>query len=107
MSAPGLNRLAWEINEINQSNGWDLITSKDWENPYKIPCSLALIHSEVSEALEGFRVGDKRNVAEELADILIRTLDLAGGLDINIEFEIEAKLEKNRSRGFRHGGKLV
>jgi NTP pyrophosphatase (non-canonical NTP hydrolase) len=68
---------------------------------------LALIHSEVSEALEAFRVGDRENFEEELADIAIRLLDLAGGLHINLDQRIAEKMEKNRKRGFRHGGKAL
>jgi hypothetical protein len=41
------------------------------------------------------------------ADIVIRVLDAAPGLGVNIDDEIAAKLEKNKSRGYRHGGKKV
>lgn len=74
---------------------------------YKIPAVLALITSEVSEALEGFRKGDRANFEEEIADVMIRCLDLCAGLGIDIDAQITAKLEKNKLRGHRHGGKLV
>jgi NTP pyrophosphatase (non-canonical NTP hydrolase) len=64
---------------------------------------LALIHSEVSEALEAIRNGDRENFKEELADIVIRVFDLCGGLGIDLECEIEKKMEKNRNRPFKHG----
>ena len=48
---------------------------------------LALVHSEVSEALEALRNGDKENFAEEMADIVIRVADICGNLGIDLEKE--------------------
>lgn len=93
---PTLNELAREINEINRANGWNVLTPDAWDDPHHIPTVLALIHSEVSEALEGFRAGDRENVAEELADVLIRVLDVAGGLQIDLDTEVRMKLEFGR-----------
>ncbi len=72
-----LQNLADEIRKINSANGWQVTKPEEWGDPYKIPGVLALIHSEVSEALEAFRADDGDNFAEELADIVIRVLDLA------------------------------
>jgi NTP pyrophosphatase (non-canonical NTP hydrolase) len=102
-----LNDLAAEILKINRANGWKVATPEAWDDERHIPTLLCLIHSEVSEALEGFRAGDRENVAEELADVLIRVLDLAGGLGIDMDTEVRAKLKKNRQRGHRHGGKAI
>lgn len=102
-----LNDLALEIREINKANGWNVTKPVDWGDNYKIPAILALITSETSEALEAFRVGDRENFAEECADQIIRVLDLVAGLDIDIDLEISKKLQKNRERSFRHGGKRV
>ena len=108
-SAPQrLNDLAKMANDINRANGWNVITPEEWDSdPYRIPGVIALIHSEVSEALEAYRHNDRAHFAEELADVIIRTLDCAGGLGIDMEKEVLAKLEKNRGRGYRHGGKKV
>ena len=102
-----LNGLAHEIRQINLDNGWNVIVFGDWEDTYKVPTILALIHSEVSEALEAFRHNDHENFGEELADILIRVLDCAPGLGIDIDAAVADKLAKNRTRGYRHGGKRV
>jgi NTP pyrophosphatase (non-canonical NTP hydrolase) len=103
-----VNALSKEINEINRNNGWKVVTKEDWgDSEYKIPAIIALITSEASEALEAFRKNDYENFKEELADVIIRTLDCCGGLDIDIEEEIMKKMEKNRQRSYRHGGKRV
>ncbi len=102
-----LNELAEEIREINRKNGWNVTEPVDWLQTYKVPAILALIHSEVSEALEAFRRDDRVNFAEELADILIRVLDCAPGLGVDMDSAVRQKLERNKSRGYRHGGKKV
>lgn len=102
-----LNELGSEIIEINRANGWAVINPQEWENPYKVPALLALITSETSEALEAFRHNDHANFAEECADQIIRILDMTAGLGIDIDSAVRAKLEKNKTRGFRHGGKRV
>ena len=77
-----------------------------WETQRPVPELLCLIHSEVSEALEAYRNQDEKNLAEELADIVIRVFDMAEGLDIDIEKEIIIKHEHNKTREYRHGGKV-
>jgi NTP pyrophosphatase (non-canonical NTP hydrolase) len=106
-SSPALAQLGLEINKVNQANGWDIPAPADWNDENRIPTFLALIHSEVSEALEGFRHNDRENFNEELADVLIRVLDLATGLGIDIDHEVAQKMEKNRCRQHRHGWKRI
>jgi len=103
-----LNDLALVVKEVNLGNGWNVLQPHEWqEMKYKVPAILMLIVSECAEALEGFRNGDWDNFKEEIADIQIRVLDLAGGLEIDLDEEVAKKLEKNRERGHRHGGKRV
>lgn len=66
---------------------------------------LCLIHSEISEAMEGARKGlydDKlpnRPMLEvELADAVIRIFDMAGGLNLDLPGAISEKLQYNASR---------
>lgn len=68
-----------------------------------IATRLALIHSEVSEALEALRVNNYTEFQEELADIVIRVCDLAGYLKIDLDDKIEYKMEKNKNRKPKHG----
>ncbi|MDH3585038.1 MAG: hypothetical protein OER86_12570 [Phycisphaerae bacterium] len=102
-----LSDLASEIREINEANGWSVLRAEDWSDRYKVPGILALVHSEISEALEGFRADDRENFLEEMADVLIRVLDCVGGLTADFDSVVRAKLEKNRRRSHRHGGKRV
>ena len=74
---------------------------------------LALVHTEVSEAVEalrkdgydsnGYGLFEKDSFADELADSIIRILDLCGELDIDIQKQIDWKLSKNKEREFMHG----
>lgn len=68
---------------------------------------LMLMVTEVAEAAEEARVGNKKKFGEELADVIIRTLDCAESLGINIEQEIVNKIDKNEQRPVKHGGKLA
>lgn len=64
---------------------------------------LMLIVSEVAEAQEALRKNNMDNFKEELADVVIRTADLCGGLNIDLESEIIKKMQKNKSRPYKHG----
>jgi NTP pyrophosphatase (non-canonical NTP hydrolase) len=62
---------------------------------------IALIHSEVSEAYEAYRhnnIDGKDGFAEELGDVIQRTLHLAAVLNIDLEEAILKKIESNKSR---------
>ena len=74
---------------------------------------IALMHSELSEALEADRKGiesdDKipefTGVEAELADTVIRILDFAGRHNLRLGEAIQAKLLFNLSRPYKHGKK--
>lgn len=96
-----LEQLTQKIAEDNEANGfWD-----EAGNPLVIPTKLALIHSEISEALEGHRkqyqdehLPQYASFEVELADAVIRILDICGHEGINLLPIIMEKLRYNRQR---------
>ena len=74
-----------------------------WDKPREFGTLIALLHSELSEALEADRKEDIVNVKEELADVAIRLGDLCGGLGIDLEAEITKKMDSNKKRDRLHG----
>lgn len=107
-----LNEVRDKAYATSSSNGF-------WDAPEpNIPEKLALIHSEVSEALEEIRsggstsgvhyteAGKPEGFASELADVIIRVGDLCGHLGIDLEEIVRIKMEYNASRPYKHGRKF-
>lgn len=107
-----LNKLAQEIHENAVNHGW-------YDEPRTFGEIMVLCHSEISEAVEEYRAGHsvreiRRDVSGkpegvpiELADTIIRLLDACGYYDIDIEKAVRDKHEYNKSRSYRHGGKVI
>ena len=88
---------------------------------------IALMHSELSEALEDHRAGHKPTeiyfapelsplrlgdrkpcgIPIELADAVIRIADYCGLMGIDLDAAIKQKLAFNETRPYRHGGKAL
>jgi len=107
-----LNTLRDALHRTARDKGWyDQPESDD----AFITRFVANTHGEVSELWEAHRRGslhqpcDKdaalTNLEEEMADILIRTLDACGRLDIDIDRAVRIKHACNQARAYRHGGK--
>jgi NTP pyrophosphatase (non-canonical NTP hydrolase) len=119
-----INSTAKIIHENARNKGF-------FDTPKNIGEMLCLIHSEVSEALEAdrkdryttasiravngwhddkyfcesFVTNVKDNFEDELADVMIRVMDLAAFKVIDLEEHIRAKMRFNATREFKHGKK--
>lgn len=95
-----------EIHDTALEKGW-------WENERNTGEALALMHSELSEALEADRAGNPPDdkipefsgMEAELADTMIRILDFAKGTDLDVIGAMLAKIDFNKGREYKHGGK--
>lgn len=108
-----LSEIQSRAHRTAQAVGWH-------DKPLNIEAALLLIHSEVSEATEEYRKpdldvrtsytgadGKPEGFGVELADIIIRTAELAARAGIDLEHEVAAKLAYNETRPYRHGGKRI
>ena len=91
-----LRKLQAEAHRIAQEHGF-------WDAPRETGTLLALVHSEISEALEADRHGDRGGLAHELADAVIRIVDLAAGLEFDLQSFVETAMKENETRPRKHG----
>ena len=100
-----INELSEEIHKANVEAGWwhDIVTGARLDR--NVGELLCLVHSEISEAMEGHRkdlMDDKlphRKMFEvELADAFIRLFDIAGAYNMDLGGAIAEKRAFNATR---------
>ncbi len=96
--AKTISDLVAELKRWSSVKGFDFT----WE---QAPTFLMLIVTEAAEAMQAWRDDDREKFAEELADLVIRALHMAGQLGIDLEAEVAKKMAINWRRPFRHGHK--
>jgi NTP pyrophosphatase (non-canonical NTP hydrolase) len=95
-----------EVHEIAKSKGW-------WDTDRNDGEIIALMHSELSEALEALRHGNPPDshiqnfsgIEAELADVVIRIMDYSCARNLRVAEAIKAKMAYNANRERMHGGK--
>lgn len=100
------NRLSHEVHNTAVAKGW-------WEKPRNDAEMICLVHCELSEAVEGLRAGNPPDdkipafsaVEAELADSIVRIMDMSAERGWKVAEAIVAKMAMNKTREVRHGGK--
>ena len=100
-----------DIHDNAINHGW-------YEEPRTFGELIALCHCELSEALEEHRNGMKPKevyhehgkpcgIPTELADVVIRIMDMCEYYGIDLEDAILEKHGFNKTRSYKHGGKHI
>lgn len=111
-----LNTLSYMVGKTAEKNGW-------WEpgKTASVGEDIALMHSELSEALEEYRSnpeigftfkgenGKPEGLLVELADCMIRIFDFIEKYSLSDKFIVALfeKMEYNKTRSYRHGNKTI
>jgi NTP pyrophosphatase (non-canonical NTP hydrolase) len=107
------------IDELIQQAYTNAVAHGWHDEPRSFFEELMLLVTEIAEAGEEYRShrglneiyyradGKPEGIPVELADLMIRLGDLAGAHSIDLAHALEIKMDFNRTREWRHGGKRI
>jgi NTP pyrophosphatase (non-canonical NTP hydrolase) len=108
-----MNKTSYDLDKLALILHETAIEKGFWDNPKNFDVfgnKLALVHSEVTEVLEAIRKNKgSEEIVEEMADVLIRTLDLyasmfnGGFITHSLDEILFKKMEINKDRPKLHG----
>lgn len=111
------NKLKMNIQELMNEFHATAVDKGWWEQERNLGETMFLINTELSEAFEEWRngkglaeiyysaEGKPEGVPVEIADAIVRILDMCAGFGIPIVEALQIKKEYNKTRPYRHGGK--
>jgi len=111
MNFQDVDDFEWTFQKLQRSIHDNALSHGFWDGNCAIGTKLMLVCTELGEAMEAHRDNypkDKHlphldNFTVELADAVIRIMDLAQKLNLDLSGAILAKHEFNKSRPHKHG----
>lgn len=100
-----LDKLAKNITQWRQEKGFVTPSTIKGDDADLMLGKLMLVVTEIAEAAEAVRYNQLDNFKVELADAVIRILDISGAMSFSLSYWIAHKMAMNKVRPNKHGKK--
>jgi len=91
--------------EINRTQ-FDLEIQEAWENFSTKSATPITFEEYTSKFVKSFENNIKDSFEDEMADAAIRLFDLAGKMNVDLDYHIRKKMDYNKTRAILHGKKF-